>query len=168
MLIYSVHRAQVNGQASIKGKALLLLVNSFNALKEILSGHGQRKISFRSCLLAESRCAFAARGLEEDPGINVDSAIVVFPNVSLNTCNGYDVTTGKPLPVFEKGWATCNKIMHEQSVEKLEIMIQLLILFEETSQPSILRKFQGGPMSHNIFSCGQFLLLGMYLLSGNT
>ena len=100
VLMYNVHTAQANGQASIKGRALFLLVNSFNALKEILSGHGQRKISFRSYLLAESRCAFAARGLEKDPGIDVNNAIVVFPNVSMNTCNGYDVTTGKLLNVL--------------------------------------------------------------------
>ena len=44
-------------------------------------------------MIADSRCAFAARGLTSDMTIN-DSPLV-FVNVDLNICNGYDNTTGK-------------------------------------------------------------------------
>ena len=43
---------------------------------------------------ADSRCAFAAQGLNADTTIN-DSPLV-FVNVDLNICGGYNATTGKP------------------------------------------------------------------------
>ena len=54
---------------------------------------------FRSILydcstkFAGPKCAFAARGLSTER--TIDSSPIVFENVDLNICNGYNATTGE-------------------------------------------------------------------------
>ena len=78
------HALKTEGSCSLS----IVVLQSFKAIKQMLSGYGQRKKknSFHSDLLADSRCSFTARGLDEDPGISVNDASIVFPNVSLNAC----------------------------------------------------------------------------------
>ena len=55
----------------------------------------RRYISLDLHCFVESRCAFAAQGLGS--ARTIDSSPIVFESVNLNSCNGYDVSTGKPI-----------------------------------------------------------------------
>ena len=48
-------------------------------------------------MTAGSRCAFAALGSGSDTETTINSSPIVFDNVDLNVCNGYDVATGKQI-----------------------------------------------------------------------
>ena len=71
-------------------------------------------ISIRTHRIADSRCAFAAQGLNADTTIN-DSPLA-FVNVDLNICGGYNATTGKPYRVTSEAmwpeWYTTHGMMN--------------------------------------------------------
>ena len=59
-------------------------------------------ISLDSHWFVDSRCSFAAQG-SYGPDKVVNSSPIVFENVNLNTCNGYNASTGKVISgVFPK------------------------------------------------------------------
>ena len=64
----------------------------------------RRYISLDSHWFVDSRCAFAAQG-SPGPDKVVNSSSIVFENVDLNTCNGYNASTGKVIRGIFPKWA---------------------------------------------------------------
>ena len=53
------------------------------------------------CFIADSRCAFAARGFGSDSTKIINDSPIVYNEVEFNVCNAYNATTGKRLQYGE-------------------------------------------------------------------
>ena len=63
----------------------------------------RRYISPDSHWFVDSRCAFAAQG-SAGPHKMANSSLIVFENVDLNTCNGYNGSTGRVISGIFPKW----------------------------------------------------------------